>query len=108
MDPHHCPRSHPRAGMTEDELLEKWVAERPIYEAWGHYVVEQISQRLVEKLPAVGIDMFIRIPPKVRLKEDFSFVEKAFYRKAYDDPYAQITDKVGIRLVVLLGTDLDV
>ncbi len=94
--------------MTEEELLERWAAERPIYEAWGHYVIEQVSARLVDKLPKVGIDIFIRIPPKYRLKDDFSFVEKAFYRKAYDDPYTQITDKVGTRFVVLLGTDVPV
>lgn len=93
--------------MTEEELLERWAAERPIYEAWGQHVVDQILARLVEKVAPVGVDVFVRIPPKQRLKVDFSFVEKAFYRKAYKDPYSDITDKVGARFVVLLGRDLD-
>lgn len=94
--------------MTEDELLERWAAEQPIYEAWGQHVVDQILIFLTNKIAPVGVDVFVRIPPKKRLKEDFSFVEKAFYRKgkAYQDPYAEITDKVGARFVVLLGRDL--
>ena len=96
--------------MTEDDLLERWAVEQPIYEAWGQYVVDQILVFLKDKIAPVGVDVFIRIPPKKRLKEDFSFVEKAFYRKgkAYHDPYAEITDKVGARFVVLLGRDLGV
>lgn len=94
--------------MTEDELLERWAAEQPIYEAWGQHVVDQILGSLADKVAPVGVDVFVRISPKKRLKEDFSFVEKAFYRKgkAYQDPYAEITDKVGARFVVLLGRDL--
>jgi putative GTP pyrophosphokinase len=93
--------------MTEEELLERWAIEQPIYEAWGQYVVDTILLRLVDKVAPVGVDVFVRIPPKKRLKEDFSFVEKAFYRKFYADPYSQVTDKVGTRFVVLLGRDLD-
>ncbi len=94
--------------MTEEELLEKWAAEQPIYEAWGQHVVDRITLDLVDIVAPVGVDVFIRIPPKQRLKADFSFVEKAFYRKFYSDPYNQITDKVGVRFVVLLARDLGI
>jgi putative GTP pyrophosphokinase len=95
--------------MTEDELLERWVEEQPIYEAWGQHVVDQILVFMKDKVAPIGVDVFVRIPPKKRLKQDFSFVEKAFYRKDkdYKDPFADITDKVGARFVVLLGRDLD-
>lgn len=108
MDAHHHQRPYPRSAVTEDELLVRWAAEQPIYEAWGQHVVDQILFFLKDRIAPIGVDVFVRIPPKKRLKEDFSFVEKAFYRKgkAYQDPYAEITDKVGARFVVLLGRDL--
>ncbi len=92
--------------MNEDELLEKWAADRPMFEAWGDAVIEQIVSGLNGSLSPLSADLFLRIPPKARLKEDVSIVEKAFYRKNYEDPYNQITDKVGVRFVVLLNSDL--
>lgn len=77
-----------------------------MFEAWGNAVVESIVQGLNGNLSPLSADMFLRIPPKARLKADVSIVEKAFYRKNYDDPYNQITDKVGVRFVVLLNSDL--
>ena len=77
-----------------------------MFEAWGDAVVESIVDGLNGNLSALSADIFLRIPPKARLKADVSIVEKAFYRKNYDDPYNQITDKVGVRFVVLLNSDL--
>ena len=77
-----------------------------MFEAWGNHVVYQIVERVRDQISPMSVDLFIRIPPKPRLKEDFSLLEKAFYRKEYDDPYARITDKVGVRFVVLLTSDL--
>jgi ppGpp synthetase/RelA/SpoT-type nucleotidyltranferase len=49
------------------------------------------------------MDMFLKIPPVPRVKDTNSIIAKAFYRnKNYNDPYRDITDKVGIRYVVLL------
>ena len=73
---------------------------------WGDAVVESIVESLNGNLSPLSADIFLRIPPKARLKADVSIVEKAFYRKSYDDPYGQITDKVGVRFVVLLTSDL--
>lgn len=94
--------------MTEDELLARWTADRPMFEAWGAFVVDVIVQAVSRAVTPMGADLFLRIPPKARLKQDVSFVEKAFYRKNYDDPYVQITDKVGVRFVVLLNSDLKI
>lgn len=88
--------------MNELELLSKWDEEKPIYSAWGQYVVEYIKKALTDK--GKTIDNFLKIPPVYRLKDDSSFVDKAFYRseKEYTDPYNEIEDKVGARFVVLL------
>jgi ppGpp synthetase/RelA/SpoT-type nucleotidyltranferase len=50
-----------------------------------------------------------RIPANPRLKQDGSLVTKAFYRdKDYQDPLGDITDKVGVRFVVLLAKDIPI
>lgn len=94
--------------MTEDELLAQWAADRHMFEAWGSFVVDEIVRGVNEAVSPMAADLFLRIPPKARVKQDVSFVEKAFYRKNYDDPYEQITDKVGVRFVVLLTSDLKI
>lgn len=92
--------------MTADEFLERWVAERPMYEAWGKFVAERITEEIRPLVAPLSTDLFIRIPVKTRLKSDGSFLTKAFYRpeKKYLDPFQQITDKVGVRFVVLLDS----
>ena len=94
--------------MTEEEFLERWSRERPMYEAWGQFVARRITEEIQPLIAPVSTDIFIRIPVKPRLKSDGSFVTKAFYRaeKNYSEPLAQITDKVGVRFVVLLGSDI--
>jgi ppGpp synthetase/RelA/SpoT-type nucleotidyltranferase len=48
-------------------------------------------------------ESFFKIPITFRIKTEDSIIEKAFYRsKGYKDPYEQITDKIGGRVVVLL------
>ncbi len=43
----------------------------------------------------------------MRVKDTPSLIGKAFYRgKNYNDPYNDITDKVGLRFVVLLGNEI--
>lgn len=88
--------------MNITEFKQHWDAEKPIYEAWGSYVVENIKNELTSQ--GENIDVFLKIPAKFRLKDDASLLDKAFYRpsKSYSDPYNQIEDKVGARFVVLL------
>jgi ppGpp synthetase/RelA/SpoT-type nucleotidyltranferase len=94
--------------MIESEFSDKWENEKPIYEEWGNYVVSKITNSLSEK--TYDIKQFLKQPCEVRLKDDASLLDKAFYRKGkgYTDPYEQIEDKVGCRFVVLLVEDIKV
>lgn len=93
--------------MNESEFLEKWKAEKPVYKAWGKYVIDSICHAL--ELAGMDLKTFLKIPATSRLKEDSSILDKAFYRpgKQYLDPYLQIEDKVGARFVVLLLEDIN-
>lgn len=94
--------------MSEEEFIKRWDSERPMYEAWGYHVVETIMTRLAPAITPVSTDIFIKIPPKPRMKDHGSLLDKAFHRKKpYKDPYAEITDKVGVRFVVLLQSEIE-
>ncbi|WP_264046463.1 GTP pyrophosphokinase [Methylobacterium flocculans] len=93
--------------MTEEQFLARWKSERGMYEAWGQHVASKIIEG-IGKVAPFPADLFIRIPPKPRAKTEASILEKAFRRnKNYTNPYAEITDKIGVRFVVLLGRDID-
>lgn len=95
--------------MTEEEFLERWARERQMYEAWGQHVIACTIERLSAQISPLSADIFLRVPPKPRVKGDASFLEKAFYRnKPYTEPYDDITDKVGVRFVVLLANHIRV
>ena len=95
--------------MTEEEFLERWRRERPVVEAWGKFVAEKLMDEIAPLVAPVKIDVFIRIPVKPRLKQDGSLITKAFYRgKTYSNPFDDITDKVGVRFVVLLSSEIAV
>lgn len=94
--------------MTRDaEFLLRWAGEKAAYEAWGTFIASSLKEAL-RPLISVDVDYFLKVPVHPRLKDDHKLVEKAFYRpgKNYAAPYDDITDKVGIRFVVLLGTDI--
>jgi putative GTP pyrophosphokinase len=90
--------------MSETEFLKRFQLETPQLKAWGNYVNSEIKKALSEVLVNNPIkDTFLRIDPKPRLKDEKSILAKAFLRgKQYKDPYQEITDKIGIRYVVLL------
>lgn len=91
--------------MKEAEFKKKWGDEKPLFEAWGKYVLQAVQTALQEK--GKNLDIFLKVPAKHRLKTDESLLDKAFYRgKDYEDPYNDIEDKVGIRFVVLLLYDI--
>ena len=93
--------------MSETQLIKRWNEEQPQYRAWGSFVVSEMQRLIGEQLQDNAVESFLRIPPKARLKETPSLVDKAFNRgKSYTDPYEQITDKVGVRFVVLLNEDV--
>lgn len=94
--------------MTRDqEFLERWGQEKAGYEAFGHFVVREVRSKLQPVVAPIDVEYFLRTATKPRLKDSDGLVAKAFYRgKNYANPYDDITDKVGVRFVVLLGSDI--
>jgi putative GTP pyrophosphokinase len=95
--------------MNEAEILARWNDDREMYCAWGAIVEETVVADLAAAMPGKSISRFLRLPSKARPKSGSSLVEKALYRgKAYTNPYNDITDKVGVRFVVLLTSDIPI
>ncbi|MBN9603406.1 MAG: RelA/SpoT domain-containing protein [Afipia felis] len=94
--------------MTEEEFLERWNIERPIYEKWGEHVAHCLIETLQPLIAPISTELFVKFPIIPRLKTGGSFITKAFYntKKAYQNPYDEITDKVGVRIVVLLPSQI--
>ncbi|KEH91696.1 RelA/SpoT domain-containing protein (plasmid) [Clostridium botulinum C/D str. BKT12695] len=85
--------------MEQKEFIQIYKKDRNVYEQWGNYVKQKIVQSLEKK---VDIHSFLKLNVSVRVKSVDSLLEKAFLRnKEYNDPYNEITDKVGMRFVVL-------
>ena len=75
----------------------------------GKFVTLKLMENIAPLIEPVRADIFIRIPAIPRVKGDGSLVTKAFYRnKNYGDPLGDITDKVGVRFVVLLESELSI
>lgn len=96
-----------KSNMTEQEFMSLYNKERSMFGAWGEYLKEYIENSL--KKSYLNLDKILKIPVSCRTKEVDSLVEKAFYRnKKYEDPYYDITDKVGVRFVVMLEQQVDI
>lgn len=94
--------------MTEAELQSAFEARRPALGALGRWVTHTIVEALECQLSSKSaVTKFLQIPPKPRVKETDSFLEKALVRKRKSDPLSEITDQVGVRFVVLLLEDID-
>lgn len=92
--------------MNQQEFIEKYGYDIPILNAWGSYVKNQIDDILVDQ--GRELKKFLKIQNEPRVKEVNSLIEKAFLRgKDYKNPYDDITDKIGIRYVVLLENEVD-
>ncbi|MFT6599272.1 MAG: ppGpp synthetase/RelA/SpoT-type nucleotidyltransferase [Alloalcanivorax sp.] len=91
--------------MNEDDFVSLWEKEEPAYRAWGNYVKKKVEDSVL----SIKGENFLKFPPEFRVKKVESLIDKAFYRddKMYDDPYAEIDDKVGVRFIVLLVEDID-
>lgn len=93
--------------MTEAEIVAQWEIDRPIYEVWAKIVRDEISAAVELAIVPLTLNEFLKVPTKPRLKETKSLVDKALFRqKGYQNPYADITDKVGMRFVVLLASGI--
>jgi len=89
--------------VSEQEILERWESEKPQYVAWARLIAREVESRLVSVIAPVTLDYFLKVPMAPRLKANTGLVDKALYRnKQYKNPYEDITDKVGMRYVVLL------
>lgn len=89
-----------------EEFIKKYKKDIPMYEAWGRYVQNKIEENL-----AWDTNMYqraIKIQVEPRIKTIDSIIAKAFFRnKGYKNPYEDITDKVGIRFVVMLESQVE-
>lgn len=95
--------------MNELDFIARWQIEKPIYRAWGRFVINQVCAKLTSEIAPKPVDVFLKLPPTSRTKEQQALVDKAFYRnKNYSNPYDDITDKVGARFVVLLTPEIRV
>lgn len=92
----------------EQEFMKRWQAAKPAYRRWGDLVLQRLHQLIAARVPASQAGNFSRIPSPPRLKDDQSLLQKAFFRpeKNYLDPFNDIEDKVGVRLVLLLDEDV--
>lgn len=96
--------------MTEGELKSAYEAQKPYLAAWGNAVKETVLSRL-QGAPGLTkpLSEFLKIPVEPRVKATDSFLAKALRRgKDYERPLDQITDKVGVRFVVLLLCELKI
>jgi ppGpp synthetase/RelA/SpoT-type nucleotidyltranferase len=88
-------------------MIKDFNKDKPLLEEFGKYIIEQINISISKKLPYLNLEYFFKVTPSYRLKEDKSLIDKAFFRnKSYKDPYADINDKLGIRLIVLTMDDV--
>ncbi len=95
--------------MNREDFISLYEAERPMYEAWAGFVLNEINCGILSHAGShVAYQEWVKIPPSYRVKQVDSLVTKAFIRKRnkYKDPYKEITDKAGIRFVVLLTSQL--
>jgi len=93
--------------MNELDLARKWETERPLYEAWGNHVASCVLSQLTTMLGDRTLYDVVKIEAKPRTKDTKSFIDKAFHRnKGYTHPYDEVEDKVGVRFVVLLTSDV--
>lgn len=92
----------------ESEILAKWDAERSMYDAWGKIVATMLKEAIQEKITPTSIDLFLKIPITSRVKSSDSLITKALFRKkSYADPYNDIEDKVGVRIIVLRSKEIE-
>ena len=95
--------------MTESELIQAFEAEKPTLLAWGTVVRDKIAVLIQPQIGGRNLAEFLKIAPEPRVTDTESFLAKALRRgKNYDRPLDQITDKVGVRFVVLLKSELKI
>ena len=93
--------------LEEITFLNQFKEDKQKLEAFAEYINDYVYTKIQDH--GFNTDSFFKIKPYHRLKNEESLIAKAFYRnKKYSDPYLEITDKVGIRFVVLLVSEIDI
>lgn len=95
--------------MKDDKISvfrKQYIEEIPMYEQWGNFVVKYICDKI--GINSKKTDSLLKMPVEPRIKDEDSIIAKAFYRKKYEDPINDITDKVGIRFVVMVEEQIKV
>jgi putative GTP pyrophosphokinase len=91
----------------DNDFLERWAAEKNDYLNFGRYISSRFQEELARIIEPIQTQYFLKTSVDPRVKDDGGLLQKAYYRgKNYQNPYDEITDKVGVRFVVLLGRDI--
>ena len=88
---------------TESEILLTKFSQRQrnLLEPARRLIIEEIREAIH------GSGLAVRQPAS-RVKDPIKFVEKALHRgKGYEDPFTQITDQIGCRIVTYFAEDID-
>ncbi|MCK8600142.1 GTP pyrophosphokinase [Desulfoferrobacter suflitae] len=91
--------------MNESVFTERFKRDEPMLQAWGEFVARAVCDKLNDAVEQ-PLEVFLKLPVRPRVKELESAIEKAFIRKGYENPYDDLTDKVGVRFVVLLTDEI--
>ena len=78
--------------MDQIEFLELYRQEKPIFQAWGEYLIKDINAELQSS--GIDINAFLKIPVIARVKDENSIIAKAFLRqdKHYTNPYGSVKE----------------
>ena len=88
----------------EEQILSDFVTLLPSLKAWGTFVDEYLTKEILSHFSKENIVKFF---PSHRIKDQKSFLFKALYRKKpYKNPFTDIEDKIGTRIVVLKSSDI--
>lgn len=88
--------------MNEIEIKDFYENKVIAFEKLASYVREKIYKKLV----VMNKTDYLKIPISTRVKKLDSLIEKTLYRKKYANPLIDISDIVGIRIVVLTYDEL--
>jgi putative GTP pyrophosphokinase len=97
--------------MEQKEFVNLYNQEMPMYETWADFVCEEINSEIKSHCrDDKEYSEWIKIPPTKRVKTIDSLVSKVFVRhhEYYKgkNAYQEVTDKAGVRFVVLLTSQL--
>lgn len=93
---------------AQEKFLRRYREDIPMYQAWGDYVQKKIYENL--HMSEEEISKIIKVKSEPRVKGTNSIIAKAFFRKEknYENAYEEITDKVGIRFVVMVDKQITI